>query len=112
MSLVVPHAEVSLGEKFFEPEGYQMSWTVVSVVVAMVFLRGLSGLCADVLKGVRHLFSKKYKDVEVQTIGDFKKLPDEIKFNVDSEVYHCGGCHHLGLRVVSKRACSVCRNSA
>ena len=101
-----------VSDKFFEADEYQMGVTVVSVVVGMVFLRGLSGLSADFFKGMRFLFGKKYKDAEAQTVGDFKKLPHEIKFNVDSEVYHCEGCHHLGLRVVSKRACTACRNRA
>ena len=88
----------------------KVRYTLLSVVMSIVFSRGISSLGLDLLRGFRSLFSTKYKDVEVQTL-EIGRIPTEIHMNPGSEVGHFEGCHHLGVRAVSKRICRLCYNN-
>ena len=90
----------------------QLSYTVLAVVMSIIFVRGIFQFALDLFRFVSGLLRKQYIDVEVQTLEiDDMRVPPMVFFNAGSEVCHFEGCHHLGVRATSRRLCAACRNT-
>ena len=82
-----------------------VSSSVISVLVTMVVMRGVVSFFMDMVRFVSHMVmfhGKVLLDKEVQTEPYYPKLPARIYLNPGSEVYHISGCHHVGVRAISK----------
>ena len=112
MSLIVHAGSVpgKLVSEAMESPMIMLSTSAISVVMAIIVLRGIFSLGKDALRLFRKVFMAKYEDKEVQTEVYYPQRPGEIFMNPSSDVYHLGGCHHIGVRGISKRACNFCRN--
>ena len=79
MSLIVPESSLSFSANYEFLDNYPMvSYTFFSVVLSIVFLRGLASFSGDLVRAGLSVFSKKYKEVGVQTTESSFKCPDQI----------------------------------
>ena len=86
-------------------------YTLGAMVLGIVILRGVASLLVDAYRATKKFFEVQTEDAETQTDEGGGKLPSKIYINPQSEVFHCEGCHHVGTRAVTKRACNICRNT-
>ena len=86
-------------------------YTLGAMVLGIVVLRGLASLLVDAYHAAKKFFEIKTEDAETQTDEGGYQLPSSIYINPQSDVFHCSGCHHIGARAITKRACNICRNT-
>ena len=110
MSLVVSGSASLRNYQNLEEPWLSVSTALVGLVLSIVMLRGVFGILRDMLGLMIRFFKTKVEDKEVQTDEYFTKLPAELLSNPGSEVFHLRDCHHVGLRAVRSRACTLCRN--
>ena len=99
----------------FENPVITLSTSAISVVMAIMALRGVLSFGKDTLRLGRKMAAALWgtgalEDKDTQTELYFPELPGEIFWNPNSEVYHISGCHHVGLRATRKTACVLCGN--
>ena len=111
MSLVAP--KQALGFPYSElgddDQWQPLSFSLVAVLISIIFLRGSFSFLFDVVRVLRRMVSTQNKDKGVQTEPYYNQLPSEIYMNPKSERFHTEGCNHIGVRAQAISVCTFCR---
>ena len=101
----------------YEPDQQRVMVVSSAVVIFLVLFasRGLLTTVMDALVALKWVcrrfgLMKDFVTVGVQTQGEVEglRLPEEIIFNKNSEVYHVRGCNFVGANVETRRVCNHC----
>ena len=112
MSLVPRVTDVGFALSGYIDEAEQpWLYTLGAMMLGVVVLRGSASLLVDSYRAAKKLWEVQTEDAETQTDEGGGRLPSSIYINPQSDVFHCEGCHHVGTRAITKRACNICRNT-
>ena len=85
-----------------------MSYTFLSVVLSIVWLKGVASLGGDLVKASALLFCRKYKDVGVQMSESSMRFHETIYFNPNNQNCHYPGSPHVGRIAETRQVCKIC----
>ena len=109
MSLVLPESSHwEMASWYTVQEFGDKSYTIVAVVITILCIRGAAQLSFDVMKVLTSLFSKKFKEVGVQTDEGSFKFPETVYLTKSTNLVHFSTCHHVSASSERKQLCKLC----